>query len=76
MSVPAQHAYPANATNKVWQSKKSVGDKILTTTGLGPKLTEKIVAYRDENGPFASRAEANAMSQKLLGDGYNAVVLP
>ena len=27
-------------------------------------------------GPFASRAEANAMSQKLLGDGYNAVVLP
>lgn len=27
-------------------------------------------------GPFASRTEANAMSQKLLGDGYNAVVLP
>lgn len=27
-------------------------------------------------GPFATQAEANAMSQKLLGDGYNAVVLP
>jgi cell division septation protein DedD len=27
-------------------------------------------------GPFASRADANAMSQKLLSDGYNAVVLP
>jgi cell division septation protein DedD len=27
-------------------------------------------------GPFASRAEASAMSQKLLNDGYNAVVLP
>jgi DedD protein len=27
-------------------------------------------------GPFASRADANAMSQRLLGDGYNAVVLP
>ncbi|HZB88170.1 MAG TPA: SPOR domain-containing protein [Terracidiphilus sp.] len=27
-------------------------------------------------GPFATRAEANAMSLKLLGDGYNAVVLP
>lgn len=27
-------------------------------------------------GPFASRAEANAMSLKLLGDGYNAAVLP
>lgn len=27
-------------------------------------------------GPFASRADANAMSQRLLSDGYNAVVLP
>lgn len=27
-------------------------------------------------GPFADRAEANAMSQRLLNDGYNAVVLP
>ena len=24
--------------------------------GIGPKLAEKIVAYRDENGPFRSRA--------------------
>jgi DedD protein len=27
-------------------------------------------------GPFANRADANAMSQRLLNDGYNAVVLP
>lgn len=27
-------------------------------------------------GPFASRADADAMSQRLLNDGYNAVVLP
>jgi DedD protein len=27
-------------------------------------------------GPFASHADANAMSQRLLNDGYNAVVLP
>ncbi|HEY9125957.1 MAG TPA: SPOR domain-containing protein, partial [Acidobacteriaceae bacterium] len=25
-------------------------------------------------GPFASRAEAAAMKQKLLSDGYNAIV--
>ncbi len=25
-------------------------------------------------GPFATRAEANAMRQKLLGDGYNAIL--
>jgi DedD protein len=27
-------------------------------------------------GPFASRADASTMSQRLLSDGYNAVVLP
>jgi DedD protein len=27
-------------------------------------------------GPFPTRSDAIAMSQKLLGDGYNAVVLP
>jgi len=27
-------------------------------------------------GPFADRADANSMSQRLLNDGYNAVVLP
>ncbi len=27
-------------------------------------------------GPFANRADANAMSQRLLNDGYNAVVIP
>jgi DedD protein len=27
-------------------------------------------------GPFADRSEANAMSLRLLSDGYNAIVLP
>ena len=27
-------------------------------------------------GPFFNRNEANAMSQRLLGDGYNANVVP
>jgi len=27
-------------------------------------------------GPFASRSDASAMSQKLLNDGYNAVLMP
>ncbi len=27
-------------------------------------------------GPFANRNDANAMSQRLLNDGYNAVVMP
>jgi len=29
-----------------------------------------------EVGPFASRTDAGAMRQKLLNDGYNAIVLP
>jgi cell division septation protein DedD len=27
-------------------------------------------------GPFANRNDANAMCQRLLGDGYNAIVQP
>jgi cell division septation protein DedD len=27
-------------------------------------------------GPFSNRNEANAMRDKLLGDGYNAMVQP
>jgi cell division septation protein DedD len=27
-------------------------------------------------GPFANRGDADAMSHKLLSDGYNAVVMP
>jgi len=27
-------------------------------------------------GPFSNRNDANAMRQKLLNDGYNAIVLP
>lgn len=43
-----------------------------------------VVARRDPSdslihvqiGPFANRADANATSQRLLNDGYNAVVMP
>ncbi|MCP4707638.1 MAG: RNA-binding transcriptional accessory protein [Planctomycetes bacterium] len=30
---------------------------LMYVSGLGPQLAENIVAYRNENGPFASRAE-------------------
>jgi cell division septation protein DedD len=29
-----------------------------------------------QTGPFVSRNDANAMRQKLLSDGYNAIVQP
>lgn len=29
-----------------------------------------------QTGPFVNRSDANAMRQKLLGDGYNAIVQP
>jgi DedD protein len=37
-------------------------------------LTDSLIHV--QVGPFSSRADANAMSLKLLGDGYNAAVLP
>jgi hypothetical protein len=39
MTIPNDTTYPTNATNKTWQAKKTVGDKLLTKTGLGAKLT-------------------------------------
>jgi hypothetical protein len=39
MTVPNDKTYPTNATNKTWQAKKTAGDKLLTKTGLGDKLT-------------------------------------
>ena len=29
-----------------------------------------------QTGPFANRSDADAMRQKLLNDGYNAIVQP
>ena len=40
MTVPTDKTYPTNATNKTWQAKKTTGDKMLTKTGLGDRLTE------------------------------------
>ncbi|HTB97364.1 MAG TPA: SPOR domain-containing protein, partial [Terracidiphilus sp.] len=37
-------------------------------------LTDSLIHV--QVGPFPGRAEATAMSQKLLGDGYNAAVIP
>lgn len=37
-------------------------------------LTDNLIHV--QVGPFGSRAEANGMSQRLLGDGYNAQVIP
>jgi cell division septation protein DedD len=44
--------------------------------------TATVSRYADDNqyhvriGPFSNRNDANAMSQKLLNDGYNAIVQP
>ncbi|MHB1022816.1 MAG: SPOR domain-containing protein [Acidobacteriaceae bacterium] len=37
-----------------------------------PDLTDNLIHV--QVGPFANRAEANAMRQKLLADGYNAII--
>jgi uncharacterized protein len=47
-----------DVVNWVGVDANTASPALLThVSGIGPKLAETIVAYRDENGPFASRAE-------------------
>ncbi|MCI0394136.1 MAG: RNA-binding transcriptional accessory protein [Chloroflexi bacterium] len=45
-----------SVVNRVGVEVNTASPSLLTyVAGIGPKLAENIVAYRDENGPFASR---------------------
>jgi uncharacterized protein len=47
-----------DVVNWVGVDANTASPALLThVSGIGPKLAETIVAYRDENGPFASRTE-------------------
>lgn len=44
--------------NQVGVDVNTASPALLTyVSGIGPKLAEKVVAYRDDNGPFHSRSE-------------------
>jgi protein Tex len=46
-----------SVVNQVGVDANTASPALLTyVSGIGPKLAEKVVAYRDENGAFASRA--------------------
>lgn len=46
-----------SVVNSVGVEVNTASPSLLTyVAGIGPRLAEKIVAYRDENGPFKSRA--------------------
>ena len=48
-----------NVVNRVGVDVNTASPALLTyVAGIGPKLAEKIVAYRDENGPFPPRRAA------------------
>lgn len=47
-----------SCVNKVGVNLNQAGKSLLTyVSGLGPKLAENIVAYRQENGPFRTRKD-------------------
>ncbi len=47
-----------NCVNKVGVNINTASKSLLSyVSGIGPKLAESIVAYREEQGPFASRIE-------------------
>ncbi len=47
-----------SCVNKVGVEVNTASEELLTyVSGLGPNLAKNIIAYRNENGPFKSRAE-------------------
>lgn len=89
-SAPSSAAYPIqpalthNAGIMVQIAAVSHAEDANVLMGALRKRGYAVVARRDfsdnlihvQVGPFANRSDAVAMSQKLLGDGYNAQVLP
>ena len=58
-----------SVVNQVGVDVNTASPALLThVSGIGPKLAEQIVAYRDENGPFPSRAAL----QEVKGLGAKA----
>lgn len=52
-----------SVVNQVGVDVNTASPALLTyVAGIGPKLAEKIVAYRDENGPFNNRQELRKVS--------------
>jgi DedD protein len=79
-----QPALPQNAAFMVQIAAVSHVDDANVLMGALRKRGYMVVARREpadnlihvQVGPFATRAEADAMGQRLLSDGYNAIVLP
>lgn len=54
----ALHAVVESVVNQVGVDVNTASPALLTNVaGIGPKLAEKVVTYRDEHGPFKSRDE-------------------
>ncbi len=65
----ALHAVVESVVNQVGVDLNTASPALLTyVSGIGPKLAENIVAYRDEHGPFRDRATL----KKVTGLGPKA----
>ncbi len=57
------HAVVESVVNQVGVDLNTASPALLTyVAGIGPKLAENIVAYRDQNGPFKNRAALKKVS--------------
>lgn len=83
-SGQVQQALPQNARIMVQIAAVSHVEDANVLMGALRKRGYVVVARREPSdslihvqvGPFATREEADAMSQRLLSDGYNAIVMP
>ncbi len=81
------HVQPALSQVRGWMVQIAAVSQIEDAEVLVNALKKRgyaVTARRDtadtllhvQTGPFANRSDANAMRQKLLNDGYNAIVQP
>lgn len=57
---------------------RATADQLATLSGIGPKLAERIIAYRNQHGPFKNFAELDAVpgiGPKLLAKLQSDVFL-
>jgi DedD protein len=76
---PANSAFPDYMVQVAAVSRPADSDALIAALR---KLGYNVIAHTEPQdkllhvqiGPFTTRAEANAMRQKLLADGYNAII--
>ena len=78
ISVQAENRGPEAEEVSLLNINTATAEQLDTLPGIGPVLAERIVAYREENGPFASVEElkqVNGIGDATLEEFRNEITL-